>query len=72
MTDHNHSRRRFVEEAGKLAALGLITPAAMRALQAPGGTSVTSSAVQPTWDLSWIMRLADATDRAVFDWWCLH
>lgn len=33
--DHNRSRRRFVGDAGKLASLALITPAAMGALHAP-------------------------------------
>jgi hypothetical protein len=69
MGHDTHSRRRFVEQAGKLASLALIPPAAWVAWEGAGTATETPASLQPTaWDLSWIARLTDATDRAVFDW----
>lgn len=64
----NHtSRRDFVANAGRLAsAISLTT------LITPHVASATSVGSQPAasgdWDLSWLTTLANATDRAVFDW----
>ena len=61
------SRREFVEDVGKLASLAFIPPAVSGGLPRPIAAA-EASAQAPTWDLSWIARLTDATDRAVFDW----
>jgi hypothetical protein len=71
MTDEENrsSRREFVAKAGRLASAvsltTLLTPAAAYATPATF-SPVSSSPGQ--WDLSWLSRLATATDRAVFDW----
>jgi len=67
MTTENDrsSRREFVSNVGRLASVAALTayPAALSAMapdekqNAPGD-----------FDLSWIQKLAGATDRAVFDW----
>jgi hypothetical protein len=63
------SRREFVTKAGRLASAvsltTLITPAASFATPAGHSQGFTSAG---EWDLSWLARLATATDRAVFDW----
>lgn len=65
--DGQSSRREFVEDMGKLASLALIPPVVNSALPRPIAPS-EGSAPSALWDLSWIARLTDATDRAVFDW----
>jgi hypothetical protein len=71
MTDEENrsSRREFMAKAGRLASAvsltTLLTPAAAYATPATF-SPVSSSPGQ--WDLSWLSRLATATDRAVFDW----
>ncbi|HET9012006.1 MAG TPA: hypothetical protein VFN38_09350 [Gemmatimonadaceae bacterium] len=62
------SRRDFVLDVGRLA-----TAVAVTASVTPhtAQASVRSASVPRSagdWDLSWIDRLAGATDRAVFDW----
>jgi hypothetical protein len=67
--DDRSSRRDFVAHVGRLASAAALTT---------GITPVVASAARPTqgdtseadgeWDLSWLQRLATATDRAVFDW----
>ena len=61
------SRRDFVASAGRLAsAISLTT------LITPQAASAANVGSQPSasgdWDLSWLTTLANATDRAVFDW----
>ena len=61
------SRRDFVASAGRLAsAISLTT------LITPQVASAATVSSQPStsgdWDLSWLTTLANATDRAVFDW----
>ena len=63
------SRREFVVDVGRLASAAALTT---------GITPVMASAARPVrrdalgadgeWDLSWLKRLAMASDRAVFDW----
>ena len=64
--DRHGNRRQFVGEIGKLASLALLPPGATEAL--PGPLAEGASAQPAPWDLSWIARVTDATDRAVFDW----
>jgi len=63
------SRRDFVTDVGRLASAaalaGCVIPRSALALASPSGQSSTPAG---DWDLSWIDRLATATDRAVFDW----
>ncbi len=63
------SRREFVANAARLASAvsltTLLTPVA--AYPAPATFSPVSRSAGK-WDLSWLARLATATDRAVFDW----
>ena len=66
-TDPAPSRRDFVADLGRAA---LLSPLAARV---PGRSpnhadGVSARPIQSEWDLSWIERLAGATDRAVFDW----
>jgi len=67
--ENRSSRREFVAKAGRLASTvsltTLMTPATAFAI-AGGGSRVFTPAGE--WDLSWLARLATATDRAVFDW----
>jgi hypothetical protein len=67
--ENHSSRREFVTKAGRLASAvsltSLLAPAA--ALAAPASPSPVETAAGE-WDLSWVTRLATATDRAVFDW----
>jgi hypothetical protein len=70
MTDgeNRKSRREFVTKAGRLASAvsltTLMTPVDVFATPAPLPVSTPAG----DWDLSWVARLATATDRAVFDW----
>jgi hypothetical protein len=61
------SRREFVASAGRLASTISLTT-----LMTPGAAfAATVSSERSTsgaWDLSWLATLANATDRAVFDW----
>lgn len=67
------SRRDFVTDVGRLASAVALTacvnprpnPLPGQVLARPGTHASTSAG---EWDLSWIDRLATATDRAVFDW----
>ena len=63
------SRREFVMDLGRTASAVAIstslTPAVLSA--ATSGGAVVHAASAP-WDLSWIPRLATATDKAIFDW----
>jgi hypothetical protein len=67
--ESHSSRREFVTKAGRLASAvsltSLLAPAA--AFAAPASPSPVETAAGE-WDLSWVTRLATATDRAVFDW----
>jgi hypothetical protein len=67
--ENRSSRREFVTNAGRLVSTvsftTLITPAA--AFATPASLAPVSTA-PGEWDLSWLARLATATDRAVFDW----
>lgn len=53
-------RRAFVRDLG---ALALGAPVGLEVVRQSAGAPV-----EPPWDLSWVTRLADATDRAIFDW----
>jgi intracellular sulfur oxidation DsrE/DsrF family protein len=67
MRNRDVSRRKFVAEVGCLAsAVPLAACTAPPSVEAP--TAVPTPRVAGDWDLSWIQRLATATDRAVFDW----
>ena len=58
------SRRDFVRLASVAAVTACVAPRAAQASTLP--TPAPRSAGD--WDLSWLDRLASATDRAVFDW----
>jgi hypothetical protein len=64
------SRRNFVSDVGRLASTVALTacasPSAPRVAAQPAAHAPPPS--RGEWDLSWIGRLASATDRAVFDW----
>jgi hypothetical protein len=62
------SRRNFVANVGRLASTVALT-----ACVHPGSSHAAAQSAAPSmpaseWDLSWLDRLATATDRAVFDW----
>ena len=59
------SRRAFMVDLGRAASVVAISPAAFTAAAVETGASRAPSA---PWDLSWIPRLASATDKAIFDW----
>ena len=67
--ENRGSRREFVAKAGRLASAVSLTT-----FLTPGAAYATPAALSPVsgspgqWDLSWLSRLATATDRAVFDW----
>jgi hypothetical protein len=65
--DPTPSRRDFVADLGRAA---LLTPLAARVSGPSPNHADRGSArsIQNEWDLSWIERLAGATDRAIFDW----
>jgi hypothetical protein len=67
--ENRSSRREFVTNAGRLASAisltTLITPAA--AFASPASVEPESTTAGE-WDLTWLARIATATDRAVFDW----
>ncbi len=58
------SRRRFVKQVG-LVASGVAWVGAIPPTVSP---DVLPREVATAWDLTWLARLATATDRAVFDW----
>jgi hypothetical protein len=62
------SRRDFVLDVGRIASAVAVTAcvAAQPAQASPLTGAPTCSGGD--WDLSWLERLAGATDRAVFDW----
>lgn len=63
---HDSSRRRFVENVGRLASgvmLSAAVPEGAHAMLNPA-----RSAAPGDWDLSWLKNIATGTDRAVFDW----
>ncbi|MDQ6830931.1 MAG: hypothetical protein M3081_18865 [Gemmatimonadota bacterium] len=69
-SDFDHpSRRSFVSRVGRFASV-----AALAAWVNPRRTEMLAQSNTPRpasgsdWDLSWVDRLANATDRAVFDW----
>lgn len=67
--DDRSSRREFVVDVGRLASgVGLAT--CVTPLVASAALSVQRATFRKNgeWDLSWLERLATATDRAVFDW----
>lgn len=67
-SDHS-SRRDFVVDVGRLAsAIALTACVNPRPPQVLPQPVAHGSARSGEWDLSWIDRLANATDRAVFDW----
>jgi hypothetical protein len=59
------SRREFVTDVARLASAVTLTGCVSPLPVQVGPRAVPSSS---DWDLSWIDRLATATDRAVFDW----
>lgn len=61
------NRRAFVRD---LSSLALGAPLGLAAAQRSSVEPPTGEVrrVDPTWDLSWVGRLAAATDRAIFDW----
>jgi hypothetical protein len=67
--ENRSSRREFVAQAGRLASAVSLTT-----LIAPAAAFATPASLEPVstapgdWDLSWLARIATATDRAVFDW----
>lgn len=68
MTDRS-SRRDFVTDVGRLASVVALTACVNpRPNQVMARPIAKGSASAGKWDLSWIDRLATATDRAVFDW----
>lgn len=64
--ESHETRREFVVDVGRLASAAVLpatlVPAIAAADPAPRDTAPGA------WDLSWLDRLAKATDRAVFDW----
>lgn len=66
-SDDSPSRRAFVKQVGLAASgvawVGTIPPTAETADPRAGVRDAAGA-----WDLSWLARLASATDRAVFDW----
>jgi len=71
MTDHTDrsSRRKFMTNVGRLASTAALTACAHpTSTQAAVPQSHAPSTPSGDWDLSWLDRLATATDRAVFDW----
>ncbi len=63
------SRRAFVADLGRAAtAVALSTSLTPGVLTAAAAGSDVSHASPGDWDLSWIPRLATATDKAIFDW----
>lgn len=68
-TSDRPSRRDFVVDLGRVASVvALGTTAIPRSAEALSARVSHSIAAEGEWDLSWIDRLATATDRAVFDW----
>lgn len=62
------SRRDFVLDVGRIASAVAVT-ACVAAQPAQASPLIgASSRSGGDWDLSWLERLAGATDRAVFDW----
>ena len=64
-----NSRREFVTDVGRFASAFALTSC----MKPSAGTMLAPASGHPSasaeeWDLSWIDRLATATDRAVFDW----
>jgi hypothetical protein len=67
--ENRSSRREFVTQAGRLAsAVSLTTLVAPAAAFASPASVAPESTTAGEWDLSWLARIATATDRAVFDW----
>jgi hypothetical protein len=62
------SRRDFVADVGRLASAAALTACAKPPVARGRTEPALSSATGGEWDMSWINRLAPATDRAVFDW----
>ncbi len=63
------SRRDFVTGVGRLASVMALGGYAMPEPAAAGGErAIPRWVMAEDWDLSWIDRLATATDRAIFDW----
>lgn len=63
------SRRAFVVDLGRAAsAVAISTTLTPAVLTAAASETNAGHASPETWDLSWIPRLATATDKAVFDW----
>ena len=62
------SRRHFVTDVGRLASAAALTacmtPQPAQALARPSAQPTTSAG---GWDLSWVDRLANTNDRAIFD-----
>lgn len=67
--ENRRSRREFMTKAGRLASAVSLTTllAPVDAFAAPATLPLISTPAGD-WDLSWLARLATATDRAVFDW----
>lgn len=65
--DDCRSRRAFVADAGKLASLTALAACAPPAVS-HGAEAAMAQRPAGGWDLTWVDRLAGASDRAVFDW----
>jgi hypothetical protein len=63
------SRRDFVADVGRLASAvaitGCMTPQQSRVARTPNAAAAPPGG---DWDLSWLDRVATASDRAIFDW----
>jgi len=63
------SRREFVADVGRIAsAAALAACATPRAAEGLAARPAAAVAAPGDWDLSWVDRVASATNRAVFDW----
>ena len=57
-----------MQQLGRAASAVALVGAAPTALAATTGPHATTPNVASDWDLSWLTKLATASDRAVFDW----
>jgi len=60
----NGTRRDFVADVGRFASAAVLPTS----LTLAAAETTVAGAAPGDWDLSWLDRLAKATDRAVFDW----
>ncbi|MEP6763566.1 MAG: hypothetical protein ABJB66_04600 [Gemmatimonadaceae bacterium] len=68
-SDNSPSRRAFVKQIGRAASAAALVSAAPSSLAVAAALPHAATPdAESEWDLSWIAKLATATDRAVFDW----